>query len=66
MAPPAAGYWQVAVVNQGKIVYVAGQVPLDNAGQLAGRDDFRAPVEQIFKNLDAAVEAAGGTFHDVI
>jgi enamine deaminase RidA (YjgF/YER057c/UK114 family) len=30
------------------------------------KDDFRAQTEQIFKNLKAAVEAAGGNFHDVI
>jgi enamine deaminase RidA (YjgF/YER057c/UK114 family) len=31
-----------------------------------GKDDFRAQVEQVFKNLKAAVEAARGNFHDVI
>jgi hypothetical protein len=31
-----------------------------------GNDDFRAQVEQVFKNLKAAVEAARGNFHDII
>lgn len=66
MAKPVAGYSQVAEVTGGKLVYVAGQVALDASGNLVGKDDFRAQAEQVFKNLNAAVQAAGGTFHDVI
>ncbi|MFZ3330588.1 MAG: RidA family protein [Candidatus Acidiferrales bacterium] len=63
---PAAGYSQVAEVTGGKVVYIAGQIALDTSGALVGKDDFPAQVEQIFKNLKAAVEAAGGDFNDVI
>jgi enamine deaminase RidA (YjgF/YER057c/UK114 family) len=66
MAKPAAGYSQVAVITGGKLVYIAGQVALDSSGNFVGKDDFHAQVEQVFKNLKAAVEAAGGNFHDVI
>jgi enamine deaminase RidA (YjgF/YER057c/UK114 family) len=66
MAKPTAGYSQVVEVNDGKIVYIAGQVALDRAGNLVGKDDFRAQVQQIFENLKAAVEAAGGDFNSVI
>ncbi len=64
--PTAAGYSQVAEVTGGKLVYIAGQVSLDASGNLVGKDNFRAQAEQVFKNLSAAVQAAGGTFHDVI
>jgi enamine deaminase RidA (YjgF/YER057c/UK114 family) len=66
LVKPVAGYSQVAVVNEGKMVYISGQVALDASGQLVGKDDFLAQAEQIYKNLQAAVEAAGGTFHNVI
>jgi enamine deaminase RidA (YjgF/YER057c/UK114 family) len=66
MAKPTAGYSQVAEVNGGKIVYIAGQVALDRSGNLVGKDDFRAQVQQVFENLKAAVEAAGGDFNSVI
>jgi enamine deaminase RidA (YjgF/YER057c/UK114 family) len=66
MAKPSAGYSQVAVVTGGKLVYIAGQVALDPSGNFVGKDDFHAQVEQVFKNLKSAVEAAGGNFHDVI
>src|SRR5215470_1032791 len=60
MAKPTAGYSQVAEVRGGKLVYIAGQVAIDKSGNLVGKDDFRAQVQQIFENLKAAVEAAGG------
>ncbi len=66
MAKPTAGYSQVAEVTDGKVVYIAGQVAIDRAGNLVGKDDFRAQVQQVFDNLKAAVEASGGNFHDVI
>ena len=66
MAKPTAGYSQVAEVNDGKIVYIAGQVAQDRSGNLVGKDDFRAQVQQVFENLKAAVEAAGGDFNSVI
>jgi enamine deaminase RidA (YjgF/YER057c/UK114 family) len=66
MAKPTAGYSQVAEVTEGKIVYIAGQVALDRAGNLVGKDDFRAQVQQVFENLKAAVEAAGGDFTNII
>jgi enamine deaminase RidA (YjgF/YER057c/UK114 family) len=66
MAKPTAGYSQVAEVTGGKIVYIAGQAALDKSGNLVGKDDFRAQVQQVFENLKAAVEAAGGDFNSVI
>jgi len=64
--PKSVGYSQVATVTGGTIVFVAGQVALDKSGNVVGKDDFRAQVQQVFENLKAAMEAAGGTFDDVI
>ena len=64
--PKATGYSQAVEVKQGRIVYIAGQVALDKTGQLVGKGDFRAQIQQVFENLKAAVEAAGGSFEDVI
>jgi enamine deaminase RidA (YjgF/YER057c/UK114 family) len=66
LAKPTAGYSQVAEVTGGKIVYIAGQVAQDRSGNLVGKDDFRVQVQQVFENLKAAAEAAGGNFHDVV
>jgi 2-iminobutanoate/2-iminopropanoate deaminase len=64
--PKSVGYSQVATVSGGTMVFISGQVALDRSGNVVGKDDFHAQVQQVFENLKAAVEAAGGTFDDVI
>ena len=64
--PKPAGYSQVATVTGGTMVFIAGQVALDKAGNVVGRDDVRAQVQQVFENLEAALEAVGGDFNHVI
>jgi enamine deaminase RidA (YjgF/YER057c/UK114 family) len=64
--PKSVGYSQLASVTGGTLVFVSGQVALDKSGNVVGKDDFRAQVQQVFENLKAAVEAAGGTSDDVI
>ena len=66
MPKPLGRYSHVAEVSDGKIVYIAGQVPVDRSGSLVGKDDLRAQAQQVFENLKAAIEAAGGDFHNVI
>jgi enamine deaminase RidA (YjgF/YER057c/UK114 family) len=60
------GYSHVAEISDGKIVYIAGQVALDRAGNLVGKDDLRAQTQQVFENLKSAVQAAGGDFSSVV
>jgi enamine deaminase RidA (YjgF/YER057c/UK114 family) len=64
--PGPAGYSHIAKVNKGTIVYVSGQVPIDASGKLIGEGDFEAQVEQVFRNLKLAIEAAGGTMADIV
>jgi len=60
------GYSHAAKVGPGIVLFVAGQVALDGNGDLVGSGDLRAQSQQIFANLQAAVEAAGGKFRDVV
>jgi len=64
--PKSVGYSQLAVVKGGTVVFIAGQVALDKSGNVVGKDDFKAQIQQVFENLRAAVEAAGGSFNDVV
>ena len=61
-----AGYSHVARVAGGWMVYLAGQVSADASGQLIGEGNLEAQAEQVFKNLKAGVEAAGGTMADIV
>ncbi len=60
--PPPAGYSHVAEVSGGRLVFVSGQVALDRAGNLVGPNDLAAQAQQVFTNLQAALEAAGTDF----
>ena len=64
--PPPTGYSHVAKVNNGTLVYIAGQVSSDASGKLVGEGNFEAQVEQVFKNLKLALEAAGATMADIV
>jgi enamine deaminase RidA (YjgF/YER057c/UK114 family) len=54
------GYTHVAKVTGGNIVYVAGQAPFDENGQVVGKGDFIAQFVQVIRNLKTAVEAVSG------
>lgn len=61
------GYTHVVEVNgPGKTIYIAGQVALDKDGKVVGAGDMKAQAEQVFKNLEAALTAAGAKFSDVV
>ena len=60
------GYTHVVVAPDGRTVYVAGQVALDSTGKLVGAGDFKAQAEQVFRNLNRAMESVGGSLADVI
>ena len=60
------GYSHVAEVVSGRTVYIAGQVALDKDGQVVGKDDFAAQVQQVFANIGEALQSAGGSFADVV
>ena len=65
-APAAIGAYSQAV-RAGNTVYLSGQIPLDPAAMtVVGGGDFRAEAHQVFKNLRAVAEAAGGTLDDIV
>ncbi len=60
------GYSHMAEITAGKMIYIAGQVALDASGNIVGKDDYRAQIQQVFRNLKTALEAAGAGFQSVI
>ncbi|MEV5354528.1 RidA family protein [Streptomyces sp. NPDC052693] len=62
---PAAQYSHV-VTGTGRLVTVAGQLPLDEEGRPVGVDDPAAQARQVFENLRRCLAAAGATFDDVV
>jgi len=64
--PKSVGYSQLAIVERGKLAFIAGQVALDTSGNIVGENDIRAQLQQVFENLKAALTAVGGTFRDIV
>ena len=69
MNPPAlsapTGYTHIVeVAGPVKTIYIAGQIALDKDGKVVGEGDMKAQAEQVFKNLEAALTAAGAKFSD--
>ena len=58
-------FTQVAVVSsRAKLVFVGGQNAVNSNGEIVGKD-IGTQTEQAYKNVLAALEAAGATFQDV-
>ena len=69
--PPAlsmpTGYTHIVEVSgPAKTVYISGQIAYDKDGTIVGAGDMKAQAEQVFKTLQAALDAAGATFSDVV
>jgi reactive intermediate/imine deaminase len=64
-APAAIGPYSQAV-KVGSTVYLSGQIPLDPVTMQMVAGDISAQTAQVFKNLGAVAEAAGGTLNDAV
>lgn len=60
-----AGHYSHGIVSSGRLLFVAGQVALDQEGNLVGGDDAAAQARQVLTNLTRVVEEAGGRMEDV-
>lgn len=50
----------------GNIIYISGQVAIDDDRQIVGVGDFAAQVHQTFANIKRILEAAGSGLHKVV
>lgn len=66
-APAPVGPYSQAIVAQGSIIFVSGQIPLDPAtGAIVAPDDVVGQTRQVMTNLSAVLEEAGVTFSQVV
>jgi|SRR5579859_4683324 len=64
-APAAIGPYSQAV-RCGKTVYLSGQIPLCPETQQPVNDTVDAEIHQVFRNLKAVAEAAGGDLSHIV
>lgn len=63
-APAAIGTYSQAI-KVGNTVYLSGQIPLDPVS-MQMVEGFEAQTVQVFENLKAVAEAAGGSLQNVV
>ena len=64
-APAAVGPYSQGVIS-GNLLFTAGQVALDPATGKLVEGDIQAQTEQVMKNLQAVLTAAGTSFDNVV
>ncbi len=64
-APAAIGTYSQAV-RSGDTVYLSGQIPLDPETMELVEGDIDAQIRQVFDNLAAVAEAAGGGLGNIV
>ncbi|WP_299177635.1 Rid family detoxifying hydrolase [uncultured Neptuniibacter sp.] len=64
-APAAIGTYSQAV-KAGNTVYISGQIPLNPEIMEMVTESFEAQAVQVFENLKAVAEAAGGSVNDFV
>jgi enamine deaminase RidA (YjgF/YER057c/UK114 family) len=62
----ASIYSQVVVVDGGRTVYLAGQVPRDEHGETVGVGDVATQTEQVIRNIRLALAAVNADLRDLV
>ena len=60
------GYSQAVEIDKGKLVILAGQMPVDDKGALVGKGDFKAQAVRAFQNIALALKSAGLDSSDIV
>lgn len=64
-APKAIGNYSPAI-KSGHTVYLSGQIALDPSTMTLVAEDVAEQAKQVFENLAAVAEAAGGSCNDIV
>jgi 2-iminobutanoate/2-iminopropanoate deaminase len=64
-APTAIGPYSQAI-RAGSLLFVSGQIPIDPVTGDLVQGDIAQQTHRVFANLKAILEAAGGTFDNVV
>jgi len=64
--PRPSGFSYGYEVKSGRLVFLAGQVAVDEHGTIVGTGDLVAQFRQVCRNLHATVTAAGGAMDDIV
>jgi len=63
---PQGLYNHAISVSAGRLLFIAGQVAIDENNQLVGIGDFNAQMDQVFTNLGCILESAAASFDSIV
>lgn len=67
LAVPNGHFSQATTIEaRGKLVFISGMTARTRDGSIAGIGDIEVQTRQVCENVQAAVEAAGGTLDDIV
>jgi enamine deaminase RidA (YjgF/YER057c/UK114 family) len=53
-------------VGPGRLLFISGQVSIDEKGDLVGLNDFSVQLDQVYENLGCILKSAGADFSKVV
>lgn len=66
-APAPVGPYNQAIVATGKMLFLAGQIPLDpRSGNIVGDGDIQAQTKQVMVNIEAILTEAGAGWDNIV
>jgi 2-iminobutanoate/2-iminopropanoate deaminase len=66
LSDPRPRYSQGIATQGGKLLFIAGQTASDKNGNVVGKGDIEAQAKQVFDNLRAVLQEAGGSFENLV
>jgi 2-iminobutanoate/2-iminopropanoate deaminase len=60
------GFSQVVAASGSKMVFISGQTAWDAGKKIVGGDSLLEQARQALRNVQAAIEATGGTLKDIV
>lgn len=66
LGTPMGQYSHVTRVRAGELLFIAGMLAGDAAGNVIGEGDFEAQTAQVFRNIGTALQSAGASWSNVV
>ena len=66
LSDPRPRYSQGILTKPGRVLFIAGQTASDKEGNVVGAGDIEAQAHQVFKNIQAVLKEAGGSFENLV
>jgi len=66
LSDPRPRYSQGILADGGKLLFIAGQTASDKDGNVIGKGDIEAQSHQVFRNLSAVLQEAGGSLDNLV